>query len=646
MNEVVVAVGRQAAGLGTAFATLVAAIWVGWAIAAGRRDSEIGLGVAAWIGWYVSALTVLALGWAGFLTRSALWLPLLVAAAGLWLTRRSFAGWLVREWARLRAVLGGPRWLLVATAGLVLWLGLQLAVPIFQYDTITYGFGEPLRWLGDQAIRATGPDIYGFVAVPARMQATWALGLAGPPAASFQLLLWTLLAALLAAQCSELLGLAAPWPLLTAAAVLITPGVWDLLLARKDDLVVLWGGAALLALALGVRRRRRLDLRQAAVIGVAAAALLTMKPAATAAYVLALLVAVVLWQDGEASAPRGVATAVMAAAAVVGLLPVVAHTWAALGSPLAPALPYLGRFPLTSTRWHVAFASAYPWHPGGLTGQLHQLADTVVRFFDPRRWNFGDNLGIVLLVGVPAALLQRRWPALGAIWLTFAVGFFLTFHRPRFGMVAVALGAVLVVGLLERLLGPGRASAVLTAALAVHLAFYVVTAPGGALRLALGDHSVTGLEIEPSSVLLARWVNRHLDPERDRVLFIGEPRTFPCRVPFEAPSAPFRSEIERIPRGETPESHWDRVLFDSGATHMVYSPQVARAQLELSPRLLERLEKWIASRGRVVAVADSLRSRTVLVALKAGSATGPPTYLHSRYASTAADDAGTPPGGG
>lgn len=608
---------------------LAGGVWVGW-LTLGRPTAHPpsrDVFVAAWIGWYIQGLAVLLAGWLGLLSPVWLALVLLIPAGGAFLDREAFGTWLGRARADYRRILTAPAWAWILAGAVGGWFALQLSAPPFHYDLLTYGFGQPLHWLSEGRIGPVGPDMYAYEAVPSRMHFLLALGLAGAPMASFSLLLWTLAGALLVARViAELAhgperespaGTAhAPWPLLAASALLMTPAVWDLLLLRKDDLSAIWGGAALLLLHVGLRHARRLEPADIIGLALASAATLAAKPAVTAAYTLALLALTCRRSGGPRWAVSGALVGALAAAALV---PIAIHSWLGLGHVLAPALPYLSRYEIASTRWSAAIADAYPFQPQSLDRLLPYALREFGRFFNPTRWNFGDNLGLVVLIGLPPALLFTRWRQLALLWLAGIAGWFLTFHWPRFSLVLLPLEIVLVLELLRRTRLPAFVAGVLAVAACLHGLFYAgLTVTGArvfrpALRAAFAGGPAPGFV--PPSVKVCEQINANLDPQAHRLLFVGETRTYPCAVPYDFWNAHFRHPFERVRHGVAPEVTWDRHIAERGITHIVYSPEVARRRMEWSPAMHLRFERWLGERGRVAAREQDRESTTFLVEL-------------------------------
>jgi hypothetical protein len=318
----------------------------------------------------------------------------------------------------------------------------------------------------------------------------------------------------------------------------------------------------------------------------------------------------VIWLSRRADLPtlarRGSAIGLLVAAC---LAPLFVHAWLGLGHPLAPAFPHLSRYTLDSTRWQQALADAYPFDPPSLERFVPYTLSELGRFYDFRRWNFGDDLGLLVLLGLPLALLLCKRRGLALIWLAGMAGWFFTFHWPRFALVLLPLEILLVVDLLRRALPPRAAVALVVAFGLGHAWFYTALTVTGsqvfrpALAHAFGADAP--LAFVPPSVSICEEANARLSPADHRILFVGETRCWPCRIPFDFWNAHFRHPFEQVVPGRPPEVAWERHLAERGITHVIYSPEVARKRMEWSPAMHERFERWLTSRS----AGEPLRAR-------------------------------------
>ncbi len=614
-----------------AVAALCGGTWLGWCVAGRPRSHAAGrdLLVCGWIGWYVQAIVVLGLGWSGRVGPLSLGLVLLLPVAAGFVDRRLFGAWLATALADYREALRGPRWLVALAVVATVWCALQLTAPVFHYDLLTYSFGQPAHWLAEGRVGPVGPDMFAYQAVPSRMHYLFALGLFGDRMVGFSLLLWTLSAGLLLARSLRLyIGQRTPWSLLGLIGLCITPAVWDLLLLRKEDLAALWGGAALLLLIVASRDGEPRSARDQVVLGLVAVATFAAKPGVTAGYVAA---AVALCWFAAGRRQRLAVAGLLAAVAFAALLPIAIHAGLGLGHPLAPTMPHLGRYDVASTRWHKALDDAYPWQPQPAARVVPYALAEFGRFYDPLRWNFGDNSGLLVLLIAPLALVAARRRALVAVWLAGMGVWFFTFHWPRFALVLLPLTLLLVLDALRRLsrdrLAAGVAVILLFAT--IHVGFYAGATVTGvkvfrpALIAAFGGDA--DLAFVPPSVTICKAANDYLDPREHRILFVGETRVYPCHIPFDYWNANFRHPFERVEHGVPPEQSWERHLRERGITHMIYSPEIARRRMEWSPAMHARFEAWLGRRMEPQPiVARDHESTTVLFELRAdGNADSP-----------------------
>ncbi len=197
------------------------------------------------------------------------------------------------------------------------------------------------------------------------------------------------------------------------------------------------------------------------------------------------------------------------------------------------------------------------------------------------------------------------------------------------------LSVLLLFELFERLVAPRRVAALLVAATAIHVAFYAsltvtgVTIFRPSVASAFGRDA--GLAFVPPSVAVCEFANQSLSPADHRILFVGETRSYPCGIPFDFWNGHFRHPFEHLRADETPEVRWERHVHERGATHLIYSPQVARKRMEWSPRMHARFERWLERRGRLLVAHENRESTTRLYALTPQrSSTGEPPAVAGR----------------
>jgi len=607
-------------GMPAAAISWLGAVWLGWQTVRRPQSAppEVDPLILAWVGWYLQSLLVLTCGWLGLLGPAPLVSILVLPAGAAVLDRRFLRSWLplaMRPYLRGWQVLGwwGGGFITL----IVIWLGLMLSLPTFHYDCLTYGYGRPLHWLLEGRITPPGLDVFAYTSVPQRMQTMLAFGTVGEPLATVAPLGFVLAAALLAVRTVRYRKATSDIAAFTAGAlIMLTPTVWDLLALRKEDLAVLHGAAALVLLAVAAPDDRIPSVRRIVVLGLVSAATFAAKPLVTVGVVAAAVMLALHPSIGRCSSRSWWGSvAGTSAVAVLALAPLMAHTWIGAGHPLAAGAPHLGRAPLATARWHKIFDDAYPVRGVALAELPAEIVSEVARFFDPSHWNFGDFLGLAVLVGAPLVLFLRRAPS-AERWLVAAglLGWYLTFHRPRFVLVLVPAVATAVATLCDRW-GLRRTLPVAVALVAgLNLIIWFETPTGAIFRAGVLSRP-NRTDFVPASVTVLETANRQLDASEHRILFVGESRVFPCRIPFDYWNPNFRHPFEMLVRGVPPETLWEKHIRNRGITHVVYSPQVARTYMELSPRLFAQLEIWLARRGRVIARGQDADATTVLLEL-------------------------------
>jgi hypothetical protein len=592
------------AALLVVLATWFGAIWIGWNLLgrpAGAHDDPIVLG---WIGWYVQALAVLLSGMAGLL--DVWWLGALVVlpVAGALLDRNCFFGWWGAAWQEYLTIGRESGWMLLLVVAALLCVVLQITVPVFFYDTLFYGFGQPMHWLGEGRIHTAAADNFAYLSVPPRMHFLWGLGLIGEPLPSLGLAAAVVAATLLVGRMlARHLDLAPRWCALGMAAVALTPSLWELTLLRKDDLYAVTGAAVLLTVLLDWRRHPEGSRRRVIVLSLVTAVLVAVKQPHTLGY--AACAWVLAWWSRPDRLSRGWWRAAVGASvlSILLVMPWFVYAWVDSGHPATGARPYLADRELSSSRWAWSFNHAEPFWSARRGGLAQDLMFHTTRFYRPQEWGAAGNMGLLLLLLVPLAVVLGRQPGLQGLWIGGFAGWYLTIRLLRFVTFLVPLSVVLVISLLHRRLGLRLATTLVVVSGLVNLGVYVVHPVTGAAVLNHGPVPVgidTDLVLYPPSIEICETANRSL-PEGSRLIFIGESRSYPCRVPFEYWNPHFVHPFEKVRAGEPPEATWARHVLDHGVTHAVYSPSEVRRLFEVSPRLAARLDAWLQRTTRVLA---------------------------------------------
>lgn len=577
------------------------AIWLGWNLCGRPRRSENLWHpmVLMWFGWFIQAVILGLAGWSGLfrmLFFSLLWtIPL----AGLVLDRSSFFPWF-KSWLQpLFQISGSRRGVVFFTGIIAFWLSFPLTVRPFFYDTLFYAYGQALNWLNEGVIRIEQPDVFAFVAVPQRLHFAWSLAMGGDPQVAWSLFLWFLAGGSLLGAILEDAGFSSSARITGFLIYLTVPALWEILLLRKDDMAVVWGGAVLIYL-FSYLRKKSADLWQYFFFGLAGGILLTAKQTGTPALVVGAFLYFLIGKKKWLSA-----LGIIAMGASIPVMFYAVHNYLGSGSILTPLAPYLSSFDIASSRWRGLFDDTdalwrYPLNQWGSA-----IVWAIQRFYVPEGWHFAGFLGFVVLIFLPASLLinDPRLTPLTYLWLTAFAGFLLTTHLPRYSLSWLGVSIVLVTGLFESHKKIRRFYALLIIAFVLHLAIFINHPVTGSAVRQLGwlRWGRTTLPLVPSALVLNEWINTHLDPAHDRILYVGETRFYPCRIPFVFWDPYFRHPLERLKADEEPEELWDRWVLSHHITHIVYTPSEARRLFEWPETIHRRFEKWLNARTRVIA---------------------------------------------
>jgi len=591
-------------------AAWVGGIWIGWVLvgrprgpAAGGEDHDpIVLG---WIGWYVQALLVLLVGMAGCLEPWWLGALLVLPVVGAAADRQRFFAWWREGWQEYLALFREAGWMLLPAALALLWVGFQLTVPVFFYDTLLYGFGLPAHWLAEGRIHTAAADNFAYLAIPPRMHFLWALGLVGEPLPSLDLVAALVAATLVIGRVlARSLRLPARWCALAMTGLAVTPALWELVLLRKDDLYAVTGAAMLVAVVLEWGRHPTTSWRRAVVLALAAAIAVAVKQPHTLGFAACGWV-VAWWSDpGRLTSRWWRSLARGSLLAVLVVVPLFVYVWVDSGHPATGVAPYLGDREIVSARWARTYNDAEPFwaERHGTLGQ--DLVFNLVRFYRPQHWKTAGNLGALILVLIPVAVVFGRRRALVLWWLGGLAGWYLTLRLPRFASILVPLAVVLIFDLLVRMAHLRWVTVLVLAAALVNLALYLGHPVTGAV---IGNHGwpgwhvTTNLVLLPPSLEVCEVANAAL-PEGSRVLFVGESRYYPCRVPFEYWNPHFAHPFERLRPGVAPERLWAEYVRERGITHVIYSPSEVRRLFEMSPALAARLDRWLRNATKLLVV--------------------------------------------
>ena len=553
-----------------------------------------------WVGWYIQALLVLGLGRMGWLSPAVLMGFVLAPIGFVVLDRRCFFQDIRVVGRALRSLF--PRtWRLVVLIFLFVgWFSITLTVKPFFYDTLFYHYGQPVYWLAYEKIIPTGPDTNAYLPMPTRMHFLVALGVIGDEFAG--LMLWAnflLLIIMTGLIAREVFRWDAPWPFVAMLMLAASPMLWEELLYRLVDGSAAVGGAMLAYLAGRLRVRERITTGDRVVFTLLSVVLLCVKPAVTAGYVLGcwLLAGAIRRKWWPRSLPAGIA--VVFGAAFFGLFPWIWHAWTAAGHPLTALAPYLGRWPVYSTRWEGLKHRQF--HISGVLREIQDVRRFFQAFLFPEPGLPANRAGILIVFSIPIALFQRGFREWKWLWAVGLAGVYFTFRLPRYSMVLLPVTVLIILEFFKRHMPWQRVVKIVAIVFVLDAAIFLYR-PWTGLPLRYEIDRWLGQppkSVLPSSVPVCQWVNLNLDPASARILFIGETRYYPCQRPFRYWNPMFRHPMEILHHQAPPEKQWDSVLLKGRFTHVIYTPAEARRLFEWSPRLHRRFEQWLYHRCRI-----------------------------------------------
>ncbi len=606
------------------FAIVFLLIYYSWAFWLGNRllrwwlrEDPNGGGwrlVGWWIGWYIQALCGLGLGRGGWLSPAVLMGFVLGPIGLVVLDRRRFLRDIRVVGQAIHSLRPQTRWLVGLVFLFIGWFSLTLAVKPFFYDTLFYHYGQPMYWLAHGKIIPTGLDTNAYLPMPTRMHLLIALGVIGDEFAG--LMLWAnflLLIVMVGLIADEVLHWETPWPHMAMLMLAASPMLWEELLYRLVDGSAVVGGAMLAYLAGRLRVQERITMGHCIVFAVASVVLLTVKPAVTVGYVLGcwLLAGAGRRQWWPSSLPIGVV--IVFGVVFLGLVPWIWHAWTAAGHPLMAIKPYLGRWPVYSTRWEGLKHRQF--HISGIADEIQDVRRFFHAFLFPEPGLPANRAGFLIIFGIPIALLQRGFREWKWLWALGLAGVYFTFRLPRYSMVLLPITVLIVLEFFKRHMTWRRVVKMVVFVFILDAAIFLYRPWTGlplryefARRIGRSHTSVL-----PSSVPVCQWVNLNLDPVSTRILFVGETRYYPCQGRFRYWNPMFRHPMEILRHRPPPEKQWESVLLEGRFTHVIYTPAEARRLFEWPPRLHKRFEQWLYHRCRIQYRARDSVKETVLL---------------------------------
>ncbi len=588
-------------GLFFALGVYAGALWIGWNLL-GRPSSTDGRGdpmVSMWFGWFFQAMVILVLGWLGVFRVTVFSLFWGLPLAGIFLDRNAFYRWLQSVWTLLKGLL--PQWgfVRVFCGASLLWVAASLFIRPFFFDTLFYGYGLPLSWLNRGGIHIETPDVFAFISVPPRMHYVWAMALGGDPQVAFSLFIAYAAGAVLLLRMLHAMELAREWREIGLLIYLGIPALWEILLLRKDDMFVVWGGVVLAYFLFHFLQHRVKGVEALWMVGLSSGMLLAVKQTGTPGYIAGVLLVCFfryrprrLWK-----------ILVLIFGIIIPLIPILIHSILGSGSVLTLVAPYLSDFPLYSTRWRQIYQDSSTFWQTPMRDWGKFLSWGIQRFYVPRGWHFAGFLGFMVLFFTPVALVAETSAGFGLSIpvLTGFLGYLVTNQLPRFTLSFLPLIIILIIRFAARWVTDRRFLTLVSVAFLIHIFIYLDHPVTGTAIRALGPLHIRtkGPELLPSAVILGQWINANLDSKRDRVLYVGEMRYYPCRIPFVFWDPYFRHPLEVVSAKVPPETRWDQWVKKHGITFIVYTPSEARRLFEWSEQMHRRFERWLRSRGRI-----------------------------------------------
>lgn len=602
------------------------AFWLGWNLL-GRppigktsfsRYGEIFLVC----GWFAQAWWVGLTGMLGLLDKPWLWLWVVLPILGGVLDRKAMAAlWLLlgqtyRTWFRVSNL-----WLWIGFFN-VAWVLFHFLAPNTHWDLMNYEFGQPIYWLAEGKILAPANDLYAFVCLPLRWHYTWDLGLWGASMALANLVFACFLASLITMRLlAEEAHLPQPWPFIGGLMILQVPGLWELMVLKKDDLVMPWLGSSLLLLIFSITKEKNYEARVFISLGILLTTVFLEKLGVTLGFILGCfaLTFTSLWKHKRA--PFLSSILVWTGTSLLALTPLFVFVGIHLGNPLALRFPYLSSNLTLSSTWVLFFRAQQPWRWTSLKLQVQEFLKTIADMYNPNEWIFGEFLGFFILLALPLALAStrsKRWPFL---WFTGFLGTFLTLQHARYFLVMLPLEILLIVPVYQQLFDKIRILILFTTLFILHIGIFTTWLSVGKLwtQYILGAlPTEKRIYLQPPVKDLCQKINRSQEFHRSRLLFIGESRYWPCHVRFVYVNPFFGHPFNRIPPGMSPESWWDKYIEQEKITHIVYHPRPSMDIFTLPAALEKRVRPWLQSRSQKWECLKRWEESICLVTLKRG----------------------------
>jgi hypothetical protein len=531
--------------------------------------------------------------------------------------RAALSAGALKTWRRMDLAIAGGVAFLVVTQ----WI--FALTPLMFYDLLTYHFLAPAQFLSAGSLVHIPWNVQSNS--PLALQLTTGMSLALDSSGQIAKFLMTVIGTLAPAGAYALLRDSSRRAgLLAALCILCFPEFWVMQTLGVVDLPVaaltLWG-------AVWARRAMQEGNWREALLSGAALGL-----AVGSRYQVILLTSwllAVIFVETRRAQPRLLNRKTAGAIALIGCLiivmlaPWLIRNYAHMGNPVFPiAMEWLGGAEWSATQNAALQREALGAPLTASTPLQAVLAPFAGLMVLPSNGLFGLGLLLAALIAVAGPQRSIRLAAilgLGGLvlWglLRPAAGVpLLRYNALSFVFLLAATGAVLGSEWLPEKTGTRIALALcggswIIAMLHVHSIIPAVQSiVNPVARKAVQDRFI------PSSAAFG-YINEKLDPERDKVLVLGETRGFWLRVPFIAPSAFNGPQLESLFSKDPVASGWSNELANLKITHILLSnSEMERLHknygyMSLPADQADALSRWMQSLAKVF---DDGRGNVVL----------------------------------
>ncbi len=579
---------------------LVGAYWIGWNITGRNRYQEAFYThplILIWIGIYIQGLVLLFLGYFKAYDVRVLAFFLFLPLLGCYFQRKECVEW----WrsARCRTKI---RWSTVVMD--VLWFIIPFSVfflfPFF-YDTLHYHYAHPIYWLLNKGIVPLGPSIKGATPLIPRLHYLLGFGLSDWTYPAILYMCIGFLFILTVRALGDELGWGKTEKRWSHLLVLTAPAFWQQSFFRGDDLFVAWAGAIFLLMLMRVWKKAQLTSREAFFFGLIGGFCAFVKYGGLTLWVVVAFVHFFMFssfykQEKAMWFKSGLITGIPFFGIVLVWL---GHAWYMGGHPFYFLAPFLGRYSLHSTRWQAEFIRTLAEGQGFFADLIHQVHS----FFQGGIFGLEGFYGVLILVGVLPGLFLREVPVLIKIWwIETALAYELTLRLPRYAFFMLGINVVLTVFTLQKIPWKKSVTFLIYIVGFLHIVLFFTnpwTRP--VIRNAF-EYVFAGQPNRISFIASTKacvYLNS-LNPSDMKVLFVGETRYFPCRVPFIFWDPYYKNPIEHVHHGQSPEVFWTTYVKKEGVTHIVYTPGEAYRLFEWPASMHRRWQQWLQKHTRLI----------------------------------------------